>query len=91
MFWFEKQDKLDYENLYNIIHSECYSKYGLIRTGCVGCPYSLYLEKELEVLQKFEPQLYIAVNNIFKDSYEYTRQYKEFRDLHKELEKSHKA
>ena len=29
-------------------------------------------------MKKYEPKLYKAVNNIFKDSYEYTRKYREF-------------
>ena len=31
-------------------------------------------------MKKYEPNLYIAVNNIFADSYEYTRQYRVFVD-----------
>lgn len=33
---------------------------------------------ELEVIKEYEPKLYRAVTNIFKDSYEYTIKYKEF-------------
>lgn len=60
------------------MHSKCYTEYGLKRTGCVGCPYGRDFENELEVVQKYEPKLYKAVCNIFKDSYEYTRKYKAF-------------
>ena len=49
------------------------------RTGCAGCPYGKDFEFELEVIKKYEPKLYNAVNNIFGDSYEYTRKYLEFR------------
>jgi 3'-phosphoadenosine 5'-phosphosulfate sulfotransferase (PAPS reductase)/FAD synthetase len=80
IFWYKNSDKIDYENHYGIIHSKCYSQYGLKRTGCVGCPYSRNLEYELEVIQKYEPKLYKAVCNVFKDSYEYTRQYWKFCD-----------
>ena len=31
------------------------------------------------MLEKYEPKLYKAVNNIFRDSYEYTRGYNEFK------------
>lgn len=48
------------------------------RTGCVGCPYGKDFEYELEVVKQYEPKLYKAVNNIFKDSYEYTRKYRQF-------------
>lgn len=78
LFWYKNSDKQDYENHYAIIHSKCYTKYGLERTGCAGCPYGRDFEKELEIIQKHEPKLFIAVNNIFGDSYEYTRKYREF-------------
>lgn len=78
IFWYRDQDKIDYENAYGITHSKCYTEYGLKRTGCAGCPFGRDFENELEVVQKYEPKLYKAVCNIFKDSYEYTRQYKEF-------------
>ena len=35
-------------------------------------------KKELEVIKEHEPNLYKAVCNVFKDSYEYTRQYRQF-------------
>lgn len=78
IFWYKDQDKTDYENAYGIIHSKCYTEYGLKRTGCVGCPYGKDFEYELEVIKQYEPKLYKAVNNIFKDSYEYTRKYRQF-------------
>ncbi len=33
---------------------------------------------ELDALEEHEPKLYKAVNNVFKDSYEYTRMYHDF-------------
>lgn len=81
LFWYKDSDKKDYEKAYGIIHSDCYIKYGLKRTGCCGCPYGRDFEEELEVINIYEPKLYKAVNNIFKDSYEYTRMYKEFRKM----------
>ena len=56
----------------------CYTEYGLKRTGCCGCPFGRDFEFELEVLEQYEPNLYKAVCNVFKDSYEYTRKYREF-------------
>ena len=50
------------------------------RTGCVGCPYSRELQHELDLIKKYEPKLHKAVCNVFKDSYEYTKQYYEFRN-----------
>ena len=78
LFWYKDSDKIDYENAYDIEHSKCYTEYGLKRTGCAGCPFGRDFEYELEVIQKYEPKLYKAVNNIFGDSYEYTRKYREF-------------
>ena len=78
IFWYTNEDKTAYKNTYNITNSECYCSYGLERTGCAGCPYGRDFEKELEVINEHEPKLYKAVNNIFGDSYEYTRKYREF-------------
>ena len=35
LFWYKNSDKEDYENHYGIIHSKCYTEYGLKRTGWV--------------------------------------------------------
>lgn len=79
LFWYKDLDKEDYEKAYRIKHSDCYSEYGLKRTGCCGCPYGRDFEEELNVINEHEPRLYKAVNYIFHDSYEYTRKYKEFK------------
>lgn len=78
LFWYSDNDKCEYEKHFGVVHSECYSKYGLKRTGCVGCPYGRDFENELEVINKHEPRLSVAVNNIFGSAYEYTRKYREF-------------
>lgn len=83
LFFFKNNDKIDYENIFNIIHSKCYTEYGLTRTGCAGCPFGNDFEQKLDVLQKYEPKLYKACNNIFGESYEYTRKYRKF---YKEME-----
>lgn len=78
IFWYKNDDKTVYENHYDIKHSDCYTKYGLTRTGCAGCPYGRDFEKELDIIKEYEPKLYKAVNKIFGESYEYTRRYKQF-------------
>lgn len=78
LFWYTNDDKSCYEQHYGIEHSKCYTEYGLKRTGCCGCPYGRNLDFELEVLKEHEPNLYKAVCNVFKDSYEYTMQYRQF-------------
>ncbi|URZ06449.1 phosphoadenosine phosphosulfate reductase domain-containing protein [Clostridium felsineum] len=78
IFWFTDDIKRQYELENNIVHSKCYTEYGLKRTGCTGCPYGKNFEFELMVLQKYEPKLYKAAANVFKNSYEYTRQYRKY-------------
>lgn len=78
IFWYKDDTKVEYENFFNVYHSKCYSEYGLKRTGCSCCPYGRDFEQELEIVKEHEPNLYIAVNNIFGKSYEYTRKYREF-------------
>lgn len=78
LFYYKDSDKSEYEEAYNVIHSKCYTEYGLKRTGCAGCPFGKDFEFELEVIEKYEPKLFKAVNKIFGDSYAYTREYKKF-------------
>lgn len=80
LFWYTDKDELEYEKARNITHSKCYTKYGLKRTGCAGCPYGKDFEQELKIIEEHEPKLFKAVNKIFGDSYEYTRRYREFCD-----------
>lgn len=90
LFWYTDQDRKEYEQLFNVTHSACYTTYNLPRTGCAGCPYSLNQELELETIKTYEPKLYLAVNNIFKDSYDYTNRYHDFRNQMKEKKKHEK-
>lgn len=78
VFWYAKADKEYYEGHFGIVHSRCYTEYGLKRTGCVGCPFNPNAEKELATVEKYEPQLVKACRNVFGKSYEYTRKYREF-------------
>lgn len=88
IFWFKDEDKQNYNDSCGIINSKCYTEYGLKRTGCAGCPFGRNVEKEREIIQKHEPQLYNAINHIFGDSYEYMRKYKEFAKMMDEKEKA---
>jgi len=91
IFWYTNDDRRVYEEHYGVTHSRCYTEYGLKRTGCAGCPYAgKNLEFELEVMEKYEPELFKAVNKVFKDSYEYTRQYKQFAAEQKAKERENK-
>ncbi len=80
IFWYLDATKKEYEAHYEIVHSKCYTEYGLRRTGCAGCPYARAFEDELAAMAKYEPNLFKAVNNVFKDSYDYTRKYHKFVD-----------
>ena len=90
IFWYKNSDKEEYDSHYGIVHSKCYTEYGLKRTGCAGCPFGRDFEQELEIIEKYEPKLFVAVNNIFGDSYEYTRKYREFCKMKNEEEKQQK-
>lgn len=93
LWWYDNKDKKDYEDYCGIIHSDCYKKYGFSRTGCCCCPYGWVNNKllhELQQIKKYEPKLYKAVNTVFKDSYEYTKQYLQFRKEMKDKEKGRK-
>lgn len=58
--------------------------YGFNRTGCSCCPFGSKFEEELQIVKQYEPMLYIAVNNIFGKSYEYTRAYREYKNKRKQ-------
>lgn len=88
IFWYSDEDKAYYDDHFNVCHSDCYSIYGLKRTGCVGCPYGKNFDEELAVVQKYEPKLYKACINLFGKSYEYTRKYKEFAKMMREKNKN---
>lgn len=80
IFWFTDEDKTEYANHFGVSHSDCYTVYGLERTGCAGCPFGSKFEDELAVIKEHEPKLYTAVCNIFRDSYDYTREYRKFKE-----------
>lgn len=93
LYFYTDKDKFEYEQFYHIQHSDCYNVYGFKRTGCCCCPYGWVNNKlfyELAQTQRYEPKLYKAVNNVFKDSFEYTRKYLQFRKEMKDKEKGRK-
>ena len=80
IFWFKDKDKEEYNNIFDIENSKCYTEYGLKRTGCAGCPYSRDCQGELQIAKDNEPKLAKAIENVFKDAYEYTKAYNEFKN-----------
>ena len=95
IFWFSDADKTEYKNLFDIHNSNCYSVYGLQRTGCIGCPFNRKLLDELHVMKQYEYGLYKAACTVFRDSYAYTALYRNYivdrRKLSKRLKKEKKA
>lgn len=79
LLYFTDNDKAEYKEHFNVRYSDCYEVWGMKRTGCAGCPYGMQLDNELDLIEKYEPKLHKAVNNIFKNTYDYTRRYYEFR------------
>lgn len=82
LYWTDA-DKAAYKKWRNIRYSDCYEVYGMKRTGCAGCPFNSKAEDDLKKAEPFEPQLVKAARNIFADSYEYKRQYIEFKNRRK--------
>lgn len=80
LFWFTDQDKREYDEHYGLKHSECYEVWGMKRTGCAGCPFGRNFEQEIALAEKYEPNFYKAMIKIFGPSYEYTRQFRKFRE-----------
>lgn len=80
LFWITNEEKLDYKTHNNITFSDCYEVYGLKRTGCFGCPFASGFENELALIERYEPHLFLAANNIFGKSYEYMRMYRKFKE-----------
>lgn len=81
LFFWKNDDKREYEEFFGLRHSDCYDVYGFVRTGCACCPFGGIREvnKELKKIKQYEPNLYIAVKNIFADSYKYMRMYEDFK------------
>lgn len=80
VFWLRNCDMNEYCSHYGIEHSKCYSKYGFVRTGCSGCPFNLQIERDLESIKLYEPQMYRLSHAVFGRSYEYTKMYHQFRE-----------
>lgn len=54
---------------YNVPLSDAYTKYGFDRTGCMACPYSRHIDRDLEYLYNHEPNRYKAAMHWLKDVY----------------------
>ena len=79
IFWFSDKDRDVYDEHYGLNHSDCYSVWGMDRTGCVGCPFSKNFEQEIVLAEKYEPKRHKAMLKIFGESYEYRRKFEAFK------------
>lgn len=83
IFWLTNEDKKEYEEKYNIIHSDCYRVYGFKRTGCARCPFAKSEIEEAGTML-FEPKLFQATEKIFGKSYEYYTKFLQFKEQKKQ-------
>lgn len=81
LFWLSNADRDRYCETFGIRHSDCYEVWGFKRTGCSCCPFGRELGHELATLEAYEPNVARAARKVFKDSYEYTRQFMDYRDF----------
>lgn len=87
LYYVSDKDKAWYKEYYNIKYSDAYEVYGLKRTGCCGCPISYRAVDDLEIIRPYEPNVVKAAWNIFGKSYEYRKQYNDYKHKRMELEK----
>lgn len=79
LYYVSDSDKQWYKETYGIRYSDAYEVYGLTRTGCCGCPISYKAIDDLEKIRPYEPNVVKAAWNIFGKSYEYRKQYVEYK------------
>lgn len=79
IFWWNNQQMDKYKKEFNIKLSDCYEIYNLKRTGCAGCPFGRELNFERKQLKKYEPNLSLGVENIFKNTYLWSEKYNKFK------------
>lgn len=72
LWWWSDDVKAEFKRVEGIVYSDCYEVWGMLRTGCVGCPFSLEIKEDLEKMKQYEPQMYKACMNVFGVSYELT-------------------
>lgn len=88
LYYVSDSDKQWYKDYYGIRYSDAYEVYGLTRTGCCGCAISYKAVEDLEMIRPYEPNLVKAAWAIFGKSYEYRRQYNEYKRKRMEAEKA---
>lgn len=69
LWWWSNEVKQAFKEAEGIVYSDCYEVWGMKRTGCVGCPFSLDIKKDLAKMQEYEPHMYAACMKVFGESY----------------------
>lgn len=87
LYYVSDQDKAWYKEQYGVRYSDAYEVYGFTRTGCCGCPISYKATEDLERLRPYEPNIVKAAYNVFGKSYEYRKQYNEYKAKRRAEEK----
>lgn len=72
LWWWSNDVKDTFKQAEGIRYSDCYEVYGMRRTGCVGCPFSINIADDLQAMLEYEPQLFKACMNVFGKAYELT-------------------
>ena len=83
LFWLSDADRGWYARRFGVTHSDCYGRWGFTRTGCVGCPLNARCATDLGMAERFEPNMVRAARRVFGASYEYTREWREYREFRK--------
>lgn len=78
LFYWSNRDKARYKIENRIKYSRLYTKYGMERGGCAGCPFGKKFINELRIIKRHEPNLYNGISKIFKNSYSFTLRYRQF-------------
>lgn len=73
------EDKEYYKEHYGLVNSDCYEVWGMKRTGCAGCPYARDKDKNRDLIEKYEPKMGKACDNIFGEAYKLEADIKEWR------------
>lgn len=63
------EDVDEFIEKYNVPLSDAYTKYGFHRTGCMACPFSRHIVKDIKYLYDHEPNRYKAAMHWLKDVY----------------------
>lgn len=76
LYWWDDKTKEDFKKAEGIRYSDCYEVYGMLRTGCCGCPCNSRVNHDLNIMRTYEPSLFKACMNVFGQSYKIMDEFK---------------